>query len=80
MKNAHEKTKQQIVIIIVSLIIGTFSLLAAGSFREFMDSILQISVPIGEKSLQGGMMLVAYRFCYFLIILAILVAVSVILV
>ena len=80
MQNGHERHKSQIIIIIVSLIIGTFSLLAAGSFREFIDSVLQVSVPIGEKSLQGGMMLVGYRFCYFLILLAILVAVSVILV
>lgn len=67
----------QVKLIVIGLIIGTFSIFAASSFRDFMDSILQIATPIGERSLAGGAILVAYRFCYFLIILAILVAVSV---
>ncbi len=67
----------QIRIVIIGLIIGTFSILAASSFRDAFDAVLQVATPIGERSLSGGGMLVAYRTCYFLIILAILIAATI---
>lgn len=60
--------------------IGTFSIFTAASFRDFADAIFQISVPLSEKSISGGSLLVAYRFFYFLIFLAVLVLLSIVLV
>jgi hypothetical protein len=67
-------------VVFVALIIGTFSIFTASSIRELFESLLQISVPLGEKSIGGGTLLVWYRLFYFLIILSLLVIVSVLLV
>ena len=67
-------------VIFVALIIGTFSIFTASSVRELFESLLQISVPLSEKSLNGGVLLVWYRLFYFLIILSLLVIVSILLV
>lgn len=67
-------------VVIAALFLGTFSVFAASSFRDLMDSILQISVPLGERSVNGGVLLVFYRLFYFAIIISLLVIVSVLLV
>lgn len=68
---------RQVKIILVGLLIGTFSLLSASAFRDCVDSVFQVAVPIGERALGQGGMLIAYRGCFFLIILALLVAATV---
>jgi hypothetical protein len=77
MTNDANSVGKQVKVIVIGLLIATFSLFAATSFRDWVDSVLQVAVPIGERSLSGGGMIVAYRACYFLIILALLVAVTV---
>jgi hypothetical protein len=78
--NGNSSLSNNVYLLLVGLLIGTFSIFAASSFRDFVDGLLQLSVPLSEKSLSGGSVLVAYRLLYFLIILAILVALSVILI
>jgi len=85
MATKNEKATQNAIcnniwVVFVALFIGTFSIFAASSFRDLIDSVLQISVPLGEKSIHGGVLLVFYRLFYFLIIISLLVIVSVLLV
>ena len=71
-----QKTFNKVKTLIISLVIGCFSLLVVSQFNQLVSQFLQISVPIGEHHLQNGFMLLAWRFCYFLIILAIVIALS----
>jgi len=75
---SHHPYYKQVKLIIVGLIVGTFSIFAASSFRDLVEAILQVATPLGSHSLAGGSVLVAYRVCYFLIILSIVIAIGII--
>lgn len=63
-------------ILCAGLLIGTFSLFVATSFRDFAEAFLRMSAPLSDKTVSGGALLVAHRFFSFLIILAIFFAIS----
>jgi hypothetical protein len=71
---------QEIKLLIVGLIIGTCSIVLAGSFRDVIDAVFQMTVPVSEKQLGTGGYLFLWRFCYFIIALSILIMISILLV
>lgn len=75
-RNGQSGPHHQVKLIIVGLLLGTFAILIATSFRDVLDAFLQMTVPITEKALGSGGYLFLWRFFYFLIILALLVIVS----
>jgi hypothetical protein len=78
--NPQNPVKNHLWLIIVGLLLGTFSIFSASSFRDFFYALYEMIVPMSEKSLQGGVLLVMYRFFCFLIITSLFVIASVALV
>lgn len=70
----------EIKLLIIGLVVGSCSIILAGSFRELLDALFQMTVPVNEKSLGSGGYLFLWRLFYFLIILSILICVSIILI
>jgi hypothetical protein len=68
---------REVRLLIIGLVLGCFSLLVTGSFRDWVDSSLHAIIPVGSRSIGKGKWLVFYNFCYFMFILAILVCLSV---
>jgi hypothetical protein len=67
----------ELKILVIGLILGTFSLLIASAFRDALDAFLQMSVPVSERALGNGIYLLLWRICFFLIILALLAIASI---
>ena len=70
----------EIKLLLVGLILGSCSIILAGSFRDLLDAMFQMTVPVSEKSLGTGGYLFLWRLFYFLIVLAILFVFSILLV
>lgn len=67
-------------LLIVGLIIGCFSIFLASSGRDLLDSFIQLVIPVSDRAISGGGYLFAWRVCYFLLIVALLVIASICLV
>lgn len=70
---------QELKLLIVGLILVTFSILLAGSMRDCVDSFIQLTVPVTEKSLSGAYLFL-WRLFYFILILSLLTIASICLV
>jgi hypothetical protein len=77
---AGESITRQLKVLIFGLVVGTCSIILAGAFRDVLDAMFQMAVPISEKSLNSSGYLFLWRLLYFIIVLAILVILSILLV
>jgi len=70
---------RELKLLIVGLILGVFSILVASSFRDLIDSFIQLTVPVTDRALSGGYLFL-WRLFYFILILALLIIASICLV
>jgi hypothetical protein len=69
---------KEIKLLLVAALLATISIVFASALRDLLDSSLQMMVPISEKQIQTPGYLFLWRLFFFFIILALLVALSIV--
>lgn len=69
----------EISLLTIGLVIGAIGILASSASRDLLDALLQMITPVNEKALSGWY-LVFYRALYLLLLVAMLVAITVLLI
>lgn len=69
----------QVVNLVIAVVLGCFGILVTGSFRAWIDSLVHLIVPVGEKQIGQGGYRVAYTFCEFILFASMIFLIGVVL-